>query len=76
MDLQMFKIEILLHFGVPKNQILLRFSVLNNQILLHFDVPDNKIVLHCGVPSNCTWGPHPAGRIGCATSVLSWRGNV
>ena len=49
-----FRIEILLHFGVPDNQILLRFGVPDNQILLHFNVPDNQILLRFGVPDNCS----------------------
>ena len=48
-----FRIEILLHLGVPYNQILLHFSVPNNQILLHFGFPDTQILLHFGVPENC-----------------------
>ena len=51
---QKFKIEILLHLGVPDNQILLHFSVPNNQILLRFGVPDNQILLYFGVPDNCS----------------------
>ena len=47
-----FRIEILLHLGVPDNQILLHFSVPDNQILLRFGVPDNQILLHFGVPDN------------------------
>ena len=49
-----FRIEILLHLGVPDNQILLHFSVPDNQILLRFGVPDNQILLHFGVPDNCS----------------------
>ena len=48
-----FRIEILLHLGVPDNQILLHFSVPNNQIFLCFGVPDNQILLHFGVSDNC-----------------------
>ena len=70
-----FRIEILLHFGVPDNKILLHFGVPDNQIFLHFDVPDNQNLLRFGVPDNCSWGPHLADRIGCAASVLIWRGN-
>ena len=40
-----FRIEILLHLGVPNNKILLHFSVSDNQILLRFGVPDSQILL-------------------------------
>ena len=49
-----FRIEILLHLGVPDDQILLHFSVPNNQILLRFSVPNKQILLHVGVPDNCS----------------------
>ena len=62
-------------FWCPDNQILLRFGAPDNQILLHFDVPNNQSLLQFCVPDNCSSGPHLAGRIGCAASVVSWRGN-
>ena len=43
--LKKFRIEILLHFGVPDNQILLSFGVPDNQILLHFGVPSPHFLL-------------------------------
>ena len=49
-----FRIETLLHLGVPNNQILLHFSVPDNQTLLRFGVPDNQILLHFGVSYNCS----------------------
>ena len=37
----LFRIEMLLHLGIPDNQILFDFGFTDNQILLHFGVPDN-----------------------------------
>ena len=54
LNLIFFRIEILLHLGVPNDQILLHFSVPDNQILLCFGVPNNQILLNFGVPDNCS----------------------
>ena len=71
-----FRIEILLHLGVPDKQILLNFGVPNNQILLLFRVPDNQILLHCGVPDNCSSGQGMARRIYSLTSCRGHRNGV
>ena len=56
-----FRIEILLHLGIP-----------DNQILFNFGVPDNQILLYFGVPDNCSSGPGMVGRI---YSLSSCRGH-
>ena len=70
-----FRIEILLHLGVPYNQFLLHFGVPDNQILLRFGVPDNLILLHFCIPDNCSSGPSMARRIYSLSSCQGhWNG--
>ena len=60
-----FRLEILLHLGVP-----------NNQILLCFGVPDNQTLLHLGVPDNCSSCPGMARRIYSLSSCWGHQNGV
>ena len=71
-----FRIEILLHLGVPDNQTLLHFGVPYNKIALCFGVLNNQILLHLGVPDNCSSYPGMAGKIYSLSSFWGHQNGV